>query len=78
MGLGTFFPNLGIELGALLQRTKAKEECARLEGPHGAVPWRPGRHKPVGEVRGDQTAESRNKNRRAPKGSFNPVNSSKA
>lgn len=58
----------GTELAALLKRTKAKEECARLEEPRGAASWGTGTHKPVGEVRGDQTAESRNENRLGPKG----------
>lgn len=56
------------ELAELPKRTKAKEECGRLEGPRGAASWGTGTHEPVGEVRGDQTAESRNENRLGPKG----------
>lgn len=45
-----------------------RPECARLEGPSEAASWGTGTHKRVGEVHGDQTAESRNKNRLGPKG----------
>lgn len=58
----------GTELAALLKRTKAKEECVRLEEPHGAASWGMGMQKPVGEAHGDQTAENRNENRLGPKG----------
>lgn len=74
-GLGK--PSLvpGPQLAVLPKRTKAREDCTRLEGPHGAALWGTGMHKPVGEAHGDQTAESRNENRLVPKGgSFNPVN----
>ena len=45
-----------------------RPECARLEGPSEAASWGTGTHKRVGEVHGDQTAESRNENRLGPKG----------
>lgn len=67
-GPGKLFSGPGIELEVLLERTKAKEESARLEESHGAALWGTGTHKPVGEVHGDQTAESRNENRLGPKG----------
>lgn len=65
---GKLSPGPGKELAALLKRTKAKEECARLEEPRGAASWQTGTHKPVGEVHGDQTAERRNENRLGPNG----------
>lgn len=80
-GPGKPSPMPNTELAELPKRTKAKEECGRLEGPRGAALWRTGTHEPVGEVRGDQTAESRNENRLGPKGqqlSFNPVNTRQA
>lgn len=49
----------GTELEALLERTKTKGKCARLQQSHGAALWGTGTHKPVGEVHGDQTAESK-------------------
>lgn len=58
----------GMELAVLLKRTKNKEERARRKEPHGAASWGTDTHEPVGEVRGDQTAESRNENRLGPKG----------
>lgn len=58
----------GTELAALLKRTKAKVEYARQKDPCGAASWGTGMHKPVGEVCGHQTAESRNENRLGPKG----------
>lgn len=67
-GLGQLSLGPGTELAALLNRTKAKEEWARLEEPHGAAMPRMGMHKPVGEAHGDQTAESRNENMLGPKG----------
>lgn len=45
-----------------------RPECARLEGPSEAASWKTGTHKRVGEVHGDQTAESKNENRLGPKG----------
>lgn len=67
-GPGNLSSGPGTELEALLERTKAKEESSRLEESHGAALRGTGTHKPVGEVRGDQTAESRNENRLGPKG----------
>lgn len=67
-GQGKLSPEAGTELAAVLKRTKAKEECVRLGGPHGTASWGTGTQKPVGDVHGDQTAESRNENRLGPKG----------